>query len=95
MKTKEQLAKELQSYQNMVVEAHLTTGIEQYNIGSFEGYKKHKKETNKILLDTLNLYRSRLSNEQRVKLTKIVSEEKIMLLKSQIEVIIEIQNKLK
>jgi len=59
------------------------------------GFHANKKLTYKIILDTLNKLRSELSTVQRVKLTKIVNEEKVRLLKSQIEVLLEIQNKLK
>lgn len=60
-----------------------------------EGFSENKKLTDKIILDSLNKLRSELSTVQRVKLTKIVNEEKVKLLKSQIEVLLEIQNKLK
>lgn len=63
--------------------------------GFLEGFRQNKKETDKIVLDTLNLYRSRLSDVQRVKLTKIIDEDKIKLLEGQILVLIELQNKLK
>ena len=59
-----------------------------------EGFSAKTKLTDKIILDSLNKYKSSLSNEQRVKLTKIVNYEKVKLLESQIEVLLEIQNKL-
>ena len=59
-----------------------------------EGFSANKKLTDKIILDSLNKYKSSLANEQRVKLTKIVNYEKVKLLESQIEVLLEIQNKL-
>ena len=58
------------------------------------GFSANKKLTDKIITDTLNKLRSDLANEQRVKLTKIVNYEKVKLLESQIEVLLEIQNKL-
>lgn len=58
------------------------------------GFRANKKLTDKIITDSLNKLRSDLSNEQRVKLTKIVNHEKVKLLESQIEVLLEIQNKL-
>ena len=58
------------------------------------GFRANKKLTDKIITDSLNKLRSDLSNEQRVKLTKIVNYEKVKLLESQIEVLLEIQNKL-
>ena len=60
-----------------------------------EGFSAKTKVTDKIILDSLNKLRSELSTVQRVKLTKIINEEKVKLLKSQIEVLLEIQNKLK
>ena len=60
-----------------------------------EGFSAKTKLTDKIILDTLNKYRSNLSNAQRVKLTKIVNEEKVKLLESLVAVLLEIQNKLK
>lgn len=59
-----------------------------------QGFSASKKQTDKIILDTLNLYRSRLSDAERVKLTKIVNEEKVKLLNSQIEVLLKLKNKL-
>ena len=60
-----------------------------------EGFSAKTKLTDKIILDTLNKLRSELSTVQRVKLTKIVNEGKVKFLKSQIELLLEIQNKLK
>jgi hypothetical protein len=59
------------------------------------GFRAKQKETDKIILDTLNKYRSALSNEEKVKLTKVISKEKIDLLKAKINVLLELQNKLK
>lgn len=59
-----------------------------------EGFSAKTKLTDKIITDTLNKLRSELSTVQRVKLTKIVDYEKVKLLESQIEVLLEIQNKL-
>lgn len=58
------------------------------------GFRANKKLTDKIITDSLNKLRSELSTVQRVKLTKIVDYEKVKLLESQIEVLLEIQNKL-
>ena len=58
------------------------------------GFSAKTKLTDKIILNTLNKLRSELSTVQRVNLTKIVNEEKVKLLKSQIELLLEIQNKL-
>lgn len=59
------------------------------------GFCANKKIADKIILDSLNKLRSDLSTAQRVKLTKIVNEEKVKLLESQIELLLEIQNKLR
>ena len=59
-----------------------------------EGFSAKTKLTDKIITDSLNKLRSELSTVQRVKLTKIVDYEKVKLLESQIEVLLEIQNKL-
>ena len=59
-----------------------------------EGFSAKTKLTDKIITDTFNKLRSELSTVQRVKLTKIVDYEKVKLLESQIEVLLEIQNKL-
>ena len=59
------------------------------------GFLCREKEVKKIILDKLNKLRSDLSTEQKVKLTKVISKEKIEALKLQIKVLIEIQNKLK
>lgn len=60
-----------------------------------EGFLCREKEVNKIILDKLNLLRSRLADEQRQKLGKVIGKDKIEALKLQINVLIEIQNKLK
>ena len=59
------------------------------------GFRAKQEGVDKTLLDTLNKYKSNLANEQRVKLTKTVNEEKVKLLEGQIQVLLEIQNKLK
>lgn len=59
------------------------------------GMRQKKKQTDKIILDLLNKIRSNLADVQRVKLTKIIDEDKIKLLEGQILVLIELQNKLK
>lgn len=59
------------------------------------GFSRREKEVKKIILDKLNKLRSDLSNEQKVKLTKVISKDKIEALKLQIELLIEIQNRLR
>ena len=88
METKEQLA------DNWYEENKFKSDCPRDKQSFIEGFSAKTKLTDKIILDTLNKYRSNLSNAQRVKLTKIVNEEKVKLLKSQIELLLEIQNKL-
>ena len=85
--TKEQLAEKYAEEQN--------SAYTNDYYGFIEGFRANKKITDKIILDTLNKLRSELSTVQRVKLTKIINEEKVKLLESQIEVLLEIQNRLK
>ena len=85
--TKEQLAEKYASEQN--------SAYTNDYYGFIEGFSANKKLTDKIILDSLNKLRSELSTVQRVKLTKIINQGKVKLLKSQIELLLEIQNKLK
>lgn len=59
-----------------------------------EGFSAHKKETDKILRDMLNKYKSKLSEAQTPKLTKVLNKEKVSALEAKISVIKEIQSKL-
>jgi uncharacterized protein YpuA (DUF1002 family) len=59
-----------------------------------QGFLAHKKETEKVLRDTSNKYKSKLSEEQTPKLGKILNKEKIKVLETKILVIKEIQKKL-
>jgi hypothetical protein len=54
------------------------------------GYLCAEKDYNKIILDELNNLRSKLSQEQTPKLGKIISQDKIKVLNSQIEVLLKI-----
>lgn len=60
-----------------------------------DGFSAKQKQTDKILLDTLNKYRSYLSNEETPKLAKTANFERITSYKAYIEVIQEIMKKLK
>lgn len=59
-----------------------------------QGFSAKQKETDKIILDTLNSYRSELSDQQRQKLGRVIDKDKIEVLKVKISIIEEIQNKL-
>src|SRR3990170_6579164 len=48
------------------------------------GFCAKQKQTEKIILDLLNKYRSNLLNEQRIKLTKVINQDKVNLLKTKI-----------
>ena len=60
-----------------------------------KGSLKEKKEIIKLLLDTLNKLRSELSDEQRVKLGKVLNQDKIKLLEAKVSVVQEAYNKMK
>lgn len=59
------------------------------------GFSASKKLTDKIILDLLNKYRSKQSNEQIPKLGKTANFEKEVHYKACIEVLLELQNKFK
>lgn len=59
------------------------------------GFSARKEIEQKILTDTLNKYRSKLSEEQIPKLGRTANYEKEVSYKAYIEIIEEIQNKLK
>lgn len=63
--------------------------------GYSEGFSAHKKKTEKVLRDALNKYRSKLSEEQTPKLGRTANYEKEVSYKAYIEILIELQNKLK
>lgn len=83
--------------EELAKEYRKTTPNQMYGdeLGFIAGFLCREKEVNKIILDKLNKLRSDLSAEQKVKLTKIISKDKIEALKLQIEILIEIQNRLK
>lgn len=82
--------KDLQDYKNIVFEAHLTTGIEQYD----KGFSAHKKKTEKILKDLKNKYKSWLSEEKLTKLAKTPNYIKQVTLEAKIDILNEIERKL-
>lgn len=60
-----------------------------------DGHKSAGKEINKTLTDLKNKYKSWLHDAQHTKLTKTTSEEQLIALKAKIEVLEELENKLK
>ena len=60
-----------------------------------EGYKLRAKEEKKQILDTLNKYRADLEQVNHFKLDKTVNQELRIRLEAKVEVLIELQNKLK
>ena len=60
-----------------------------------EGFRASKKLTDKIVLDSLNKYKSSLANEQIPKLGRTANFEKQVHYRACIEVLLELQNKLK
>ena len=58
-----------------------------------EGFRASKKLTDKIVLDSLNKYKSNLSNEQTPKLGRTANFEREVHYRACIEVLLEIQNK--
>lgn len=81
--------KELQQYQNMLMEAHITTGVEQWN----KGFSAHKKETRKILLDELNKYRSWYQQQTVKKLGRTPNFKYETELLAKIELLKDLQKK--
>lgn len=94
-KTAWQLAEDYLKNLNVGIED--LTWREEDNIGEafVTGFSANKKLTNKTLLDTLNKLRSDLQDETKPKLGKYLREDKIEVLKGQIQVIEQLQNKLK
>lgn len=56
---------------------------------------KNKASFNQIVLDLLNKYRSELSFEETPKLGRTTNYEKLASYRAYIEILIELQNKLK
>ena len=59
------------------------------------GYKIAQKELKQKLLDKLNHYKSNLQEETKVKLNRLANKEKIRELEIKIEVLNELEKKLK
>lgn len=91
METKEQLA--LRYYPEILEDDGWDKNL-QYREPFIEGFSANKKLTDKIILDTLNKYKSSLANEQITKLGRTANFEKQVHYKACIEVLLEIQNKL-
>lgn len=85
--TKEQLAEKYAEEQN--------SAYTNDYYGFIEGFRANKKLTDKIVLDSLNKYKSNLSNEQIPKLGRTANFEREVHYRACIEVLLEIQNKFK
>ena len=85
----------MKTIETLYAQYRIKDTVEESSFYDFEaGFLAAKKEFNKLILDSLNELRSNLSDAERVKLTKVVNEEKVKLLNSQIEVILKLKNKL-
>lgn len=89
METKEQLA------DNWYEENKFKSDCPRDKQSFIEGFSANKKLTDKIILDSLNKYKSSLANEQIPKLGRTANFEKQVHYRACIEVLLEIQNKLK
>ena len=92
---------ELDGYEWSVLMEHLTEGFKRAEKHWYEGLREHpaysfaEKELKKQILDLLNKYRADLQQVNRSKLDKTVNQEARIKLESKVEVLIELQNKLK
>lgn len=92
---------ELDGYEWSVLIEHLIEGFKRAEKHWYEGLREHpaysfaEKELKKQILDLLNKYRADLQQVNRFKLDKTVNEEARIRLESKVEVLIELQNKLK
>jgi len=82
--------KEFLMYEAILEKSKKKVEENQYNLG----FSAKQKETDKILTDTLNKYRSKLVEEQTPKLDKTLNKDKIKALEAKIWCIKEIQSKL-
>ena len=89
METKEQLA------DNWYEENKFKSDCPRDKQSFIEGFSAKTKLTDKIVLDSLNKYKSSLANEQIPKLGRTANFEKEVHYRACIEVLLEIQNKLK
>ena len=89
--TKEQLA-EKYAKDGVKIDIPYSNGL---YYGFLEGFNSAEKQTAKIIKDLKNKYASHLVDEQRIKLTKTINQEEVLKLKSKLELITEIEKKLK
>lgn len=91
---------ELDGYEWSVLIEHLIDGFKRAKKHWFEGLREHPaysfatKELKKQILDLLNKYRADLEQVNHFKLDKTVNQEARIKLKSKVEVLLELQNKL-
>ena len=94
METKEQLADKY-TFMEYIDYGDLNDNAKKQIKEAFiEGFRASKKLTDKIVLDSLNKYKSNLSNEQTPKLGRTANFEREVHYRACIEVLLEIQNKL-
>jgi uncharacterized protein YkwD len=92
---------ELDGYEWSVLMEHLIEGFKSSKKHWFDGLREHPaysfvaKEFKKKILDTLNKYRADLQQVNNLKLDKTVNQEARIRLEAKVELLIEIQNKLK
>ena len=89
--TKEQLA-EKYAEEGIEIDIPYSNGL---YYGFIEGFNSAEKETAKIVKDLKNKYSSHLVEHQLPKLGKTINQEEVLKLKSKLEVLQELENKLK
>lgn len=89
--TKEQLA-EKYAEEGIEIDIPYSNGL---YYGFLAGFNSAEKETAKIVKDLKNKYSSHLVEHQLPKLGKTINQEEVLKLKSKLEVLQELENKLK
>ena len=89
--TKEQLA-EKYAEEGIEIDIPYSNGL---YYGFLAGFNSAEKETAKIIKDLRNKYSSHLVEHQLPKLGKTINQEEVLKLKSKLEVLQELENKLK
>ena len=89
--TKEQLA-EKYAEEGIEIDIPYSNGL---YYGFLEGFNSAEKEIKKQIKDLKNKFGSWLVEAQTRKLTKTINQEEVLKLKSKLEVLQELENKLK
>ena len=89
--TKEQLA-EKYAEEGIEIDIPYSNGL---YYGFLAGFNSAEKQTAKIVKDLRNKYSSHLVEHQLPKLGKTINQEEVLKLKSKLEVLQELENKLK